>query len=320
MSAASHKEILWMRESLPPLSAIRAFEAVSRHMSFTKAGEELGMTQAAVSYQIKLLEERLGFPVFDRKPRRIELTSKGAQLAEGVLDGFTRLRTTFQEVRNAHKSELVINSNTTFAMNWLSSRLFDFQIKNPDLAVRIVPYGPWEKPTFDNADVTISACFPPPKGSFTVPLVKAEFTPLLAPELAKTAGGLNSPEDLLKLPIIDPDDPWWKMWFIAAGLPDADLSQWPQSRMGSQALEANRAIAGQGVAILTPYFCREALLTGRLIQPFELVCEHPDESWILSYQLPKKNSRKIRLFCDWVVAEFAKDGLTVPANSGRRSA
>lgn len=299
-----------MEQPLPPLSAIRAFEAVSRHLSFTKAGEELGMTQAAVSYQIKLLEERLGFAVFERKPRKIEMTAKGAQLAEGVVDGFDRLRAAFDDIRNTHANELVINSNTTFAMNWLGSRLFGFQMKNPDIAVRIVPYGPWEKPTFDCADVTISACFTPPEGSGVVPLVKAEFTPLLAPELAESIGGLKKPEDLLKLPILDPGDPWWRLWFTAAGLPDADLTRWPESRMGSQALEANRAIAGQGVAILTPYFCREALQSGRLIQPFELVCVHPNESWILSYPQRYKNSRKVRLFCDWVVDELKKDGLT----------
>ncbi|QDG75047.1 LysR family transcriptional regulator [Labrenzia sp. PHM005] len=304
-----------MAQSLPPLPAIRAFEAVSRHLSFTKAGEELGMTQAAVSYQIKLLEEKLGFAVFERKPRKIELTAKGAQLAEGVVDGFERLRTAFEDVRGTHANELVINSNTTFAMNWLGSRLFEFQMQNPDLAVRIVPYGPWEKPTFDCADVTISACFPPPEGSVTLPLVKAEFTPLVAPELAASIGGIHTLEDLLKIPIIDPGDPWWLMWFAAAGMPDPDLSRWPESRMGSQALEANRALAGQGAAILTPYFCRDALQSGRLIQPFELVCEHPNESWLLSYPPQNKNSRKIRLFCDWVVAELKKDGLALPAGS-----
>lgn len=309
-----------MAQPLPPLSAIRAFEAVSRHLSFTKAGEELGMTQAAVSYQIKLLEEKLGFAVFERKTRMIELTAKGAQLAEGVVDGFEKLRTAFEDVRGTHANELVINSNTTFAMNWLGSRLFEFQMKNPDLAVRIVPYGPWEKPTFDCSDVTISACFQPPEGSCVLPLVKAEFTPLVAPHLAESIGGIRKPEDILKLPIIDPSDPWWRLWFKAAGLPDADLSRWPESRMGSQALEASRALAGQGVAILTPYFCREALQTGQLIQPFDLICAHPNESWLLSYPPQNKNSRKIRLFCEWVVAELKKDGLDPSAESSGAAA
>ncbi|MES0884653.1 LysR family transcriptional regulator [Roseibium sp. SCP14] len=298
-----------MMTNLPPLSAIRAFEAACRHLSFTKAGDELGLTQAAVSYQIKLLEEKLGFPVFVRKTRRIELTGKGAQLAEGVVEAFTRMRQTFQDVQEAEAAELVISSNTTFAVNWLASRMFSFQMQNPDIAVRLVSYGPWEKPKFDEADITISACYQPPAGNFCIPLVEAAFTPMVAPQLAESIGGISCPEDLLKLPIIDPDDPWWLTWFEAAGLPDVDLKKWPTSRMGSQALEANRAIAGQGVAILTPYFCRQALETGQLIQPFDLVCKAEDEAWSLSYPSQNRSSRKVRLFRDWVVAELKRDGL-----------
>lgn len=301
-----------MTLNLPPLSAIRAFEAASRHLSFTKAGNELGLTQAAVSYQIKLLEEKLGFAVFERKTRKIDLTQKGALLAEGVVEAFSRLRQTFQDVQDADASELVVSSNTTFAVNWLASRMFSFQMQNPDIAVRLVSYGPWEKPKFDQADVTISACYPAPKGNLFIPLIAAEFTPLVAPQLAQGIGGINTPADLLKLPIIDPDDPWWRTWFSAAGLPDADLTKWPTSRMGSQALEANRAIAGQGVAILTPYFCRQALQQGQLIQPFDLVCAEDDESWALSYPPRNKNSRKVRLFQDWVVSELGRDGLHCP--------
>ncbi|MET1416406.1 LysR family transcriptional regulator [Roseibium sp. HPY-6] len=301
-----------MSTNLPPLSSIRAFEAASRHLSFTKAGDELGMTQAAVSYQIKLLEERLGFIVFERKPRKIDLTPKGALLAEGVVDAFGRLRQVFQDVTTAEATELVISSNTTFAVNWLASRMLSFQMQNPDIAVRLVSYGPWEKPQFDQADVTISACYPPPRGNLFIPIVSAKFTPMVSPRLAETIGGIKTPSDLLKLPIVDPDDPWWRIWFSAAGLPDADLAKWPTSRMGSQALEANRAIAGQGVAILTPYFCRQALRDGQLIQPFDLICEAEDEFWALSYQPLNKNSRKVRLFRDWVVSELKKDGLECP--------
>ena len=304
-----------MMTKLPPLSAIRAFEAASRHLSFTKAGDELGMTQAAVSYQIKLLEEKLGFQVFERKTRRIELTQKGILLAEGIVEAFNRMRQTFQDVQDMDASELVISSNTTFAVNWLASRMFSFQMQNPDIAVRLVSYGPWEKPKFDQADVTISACYLPPKGNLYIPLVAATFTPMVAPQLAESVGGIHTPEDLLKLPIIDPDDPWWRTWFDAAGLPDADLTQWPTSRMGSQALEANRAIAGQGAAILTPYFCRQALQDGQLIQPFDLVCEAKDESWSLSYPRQNRNSRKIRLFRDWIVSELNRDRLHCPEAS-----
>ncbi|WP_298812127.1 LysR family transcriptional regulator [uncultured Roseibium sp.] len=298
-----------MPNTLPPLSAIRAFEAASRHLSFTKAGEELGMTQAAVSYQIRLLEDRLGFQLFTRKTRRIELTEHGAELASKVVDSFTSLRQAFEDVTDKNAGQLVVSSNTTFAVNWLSNRLVHFQMQNPDIAVRILPYGPDAHPRFDSSDVVVSACKAPPKDWIAHEVVKATFTPMLSPVLAETIGGIKQPEDLLKLPLVDPQDPWWDIWFAAAGIPDVDLSSYPNSRMGSQALEANRAIAGQGVAILTPYFCKNAIETGQLIQPFELTCRVEAESWFLSYPPINRTSRKVRLFRDWVAGELKRDGM-----------
>lgn len=300
-----------MPVNLPPLPAIRAFEAASRHLSFTKAGEELGMTQAAVSYQIKLLEDRLGFLLFTRKTRKIELTEHGALLAAKVIDSFASLRTAFEDISKRSAGHLVVSSNTTFAVNWLSNRLVHFQMQNPDIAVRIVPYGPNADPEFNEADIVVSACKAPPKGWYSHELVQADFTPMLSPTLLETVDEITAPADLLKLPIVDPQDTWWTDWFTVAGLPDVDLSHLPNSRMGSQALEANRAIAGQGVAILTPYFCKTALETGQLVQPFELTCRAEDESWYLSYPPTHRNSRKVRLFRDWVHAELQRDGMPV---------
>ncbi|GAA0784371.1 LysR family transcriptional regulator [Roseibium denhamense] len=297
-----------MQSSLPPLSSIRAFEAASRHLSFTKAADELGMTQAAVSYQIKLLEETLGLTLFIRKTRRIELTEHGAQLSSKVVEAF-------EDLKGQNAAQLVVSSNTTFAVNWLANRLVHFQMQNPDLAVRIIPYGPNARPEFFNSDVVVSACKAPPKGWIAHELVRADFTPMLSPALAETIGGLTCPEDLLKLPLVDAHDPWWKIWFDAAGMTEVDFSAMPRTRMGSQALEANRAIAGQGVAILTPYFCKTALDTGQLIQPFDLTCRADSESWYLSYPPTTRTSRKIRLFREWVYGELEKDGMPLPSQS-----
>ncbi|MTI44279.1 LysR family glycine cleavage system transcriptional activator [Roseibium hamelinense] len=298
-----------MHNALPSLPAIRAFEAAARLLSFTKAGSELGMTQAAVSYQIKLLEEKLGFPLFHRNARRIELTDKGKQLSLKVIDAFEALREAFYDVRNENDTLLVVSSNTTFALNWLATRLVHFQLANPDIAIRIVPYGPAARPEFLNSDVSISACYAPPKGWCHHRLVDATFTPMLSPELAETIGGVHSAEDILRLPLIDPGDPWWKIWFDKAGIKDVDLSNRPATRMGSQALEANRAIAGQGAGILTPYFCKHALENGLLVQPIDILASIDDEAWYLSYPPANKKSRKVRLFRDWILTELQKDGV-----------
>ena len=126
-----------MTEGLPPLAAVRAFEAAARHLSFTRAGEELGMTQAAVSYQIKLLEDRLGAPLFLRQPRQVVLTELGRSLAPAVGEAFELLRAAFAAARSGAQNTLTISSNPTFATQWLAPRLGAFQLAQPTLAVRL---------------------------------------------------------------------------------------------------------------------------------------------------------------------------------------
>ena len=122
---------------LPPMSAVRVFEAAARHQSFTRAAEELGMTQAAISYQIKVLEDRIGAPLFIRMPRQVILTQKGRQLAPAVTDAFEALRTAFAGVEEMVQSVLSITTLTTFAANWLIPRLGRFQQLQPGIAVKI---------------------------------------------------------------------------------------------------------------------------------------------------------------------------------------
>lgn len=126
-----------MATNLPPLPAIRAFEAAARHLSFTRAAAELGMTQAAVSYQIKVLEERLGTPLFLRKARQIALTGAGARLAPEVTLAFETLRTAFADTRGRVEGTLSITSVPTFASHWLAQNVGLFQMAHPDIAVRI---------------------------------------------------------------------------------------------------------------------------------------------------------------------------------------
>ncbi len=126
---------------------------------------------------------------------------------------------------------------------------------------------------------------------------------MLSPDLAATIGGVNEPADLLKLPIIEAGDPWWQQWFEAAGLPDAAIGGDLGLRLGSQILEANAAMAGQGVGILTPAFYREAMAQNRLIQPFDLVCDDGRAYWLV-YPESRRNAPKIKAFRKWIKAEM----------------
>jgi DNA-binding transcriptional LysR family regulator len=123
---------------LPPLSSVRVFEAAARHENFTLAAAELGMSQAAVSYQVRLLEERLGVPLFVRSKRRVTLSEAGRRLAPVVSDAFDRLSEGFSGLVDEDESVLAISTAQTFASNWLAPRLGGFQIARPELAVRLL--------------------------------------------------------------------------------------------------------------------------------------------------------------------------------------
>lgn len=294
-----------MRYRLPPLAAVRAFEAAARHMSFTKAADELGMTQAAVSYQIKLLEERVGAPLFLRRPRQVTLTEIGRRLAPQVRQAFETLSAAFAETRAGTGETLAITTVATFGSNWLAPRIGSFQVAHPKLAVRLDTSSHWVDFTREEMDVAIRVGRGRWPGLVTHRLMALTFTPMLSPQLAESIGGVEEPADLLDLPIIGPGDPWWAMWLEAAGLPPASVEGRPKNLLGSQANEAQAALAGQGVAMLTPEFFATELASGRLIQPFDLLGRDEDCFW-LAYPGSRRNAPKIAAFRAWILSEMER--------------
>lgn len=286
-----------------PLNALKVFEAVARHGSFTRAGDELGMTQTAVSYQIKALEDNLGELLFLRRPRQITLTEMGAKLAPKVSEGFALLGEAVSMARGGIEETLIVHSTPTFASQWMARNLGSFQLKHPNIAVRLTTSDALIDFNREAADIAIRSGKGDWPGLASHRLLKVDFTPMLSPALAESVGGLNTPEDLLKLRIIDAGDPWWVVWFDAAGVAEPDLKCRPSSRLGAQSFEASAAIAGQGVAILTPEFYRDDLAARRLLQPFDLVCEDGRDYWLV-YPHARRNAAKIRAFRDWIVQEM----------------
>lgn len=289
---------------LPPLQAIRVFEAVARHLSFTKAAGELGMTQAAASYQIKLLEERVGGPLFLRRPRQIVLTEAGQRMAPAVSEAFALLGGAYAAARTGADNLLCVSTLLTFASNWLAQHLGSFQVAHPSLAVRLDTSNRVVDFAREDIDIAIRSGGGNWPGVEVHKLFNADFTPMLSPKLAASIGGVKEPADLLRLPILDPGDIWWRDWFIAAGLPVEELAKRPGSSMGAQAYEANAAIAGQGVAIVTGALFKAELADGRLIQPFDLVGDDGHAYWLV-YPTGRRNVPKIRAFREWILAEIA---------------
>jgi LysR family transcriptional regulator, glycine cleavage system transcriptional activator len=302
-----HQENLSMKLSKQfPLNALRVFEAVARLGSFTRAGSELGMTQTAVSYQIKLLEENIGEPLFLRRPRQITLTDVGQRLAPRVAEAFGMLNEAMGEARGDTQTTLTISAVPTFAANWLARRLGSFQLAHPGMAVRLDVSETMLDLAREGIDVGIRSGDGEWPGVRAELLLKTTFTPMMSPSLAETIGGVHTPEDLLKLRIIDPGDPWWTQWFEVAGVRKHDLATRTRSRLGSQTIEATAAMAGQGVAILTPAFFTEEIAYGRLCQPFELMCDDGRGYW-LAYPESRRNVPKIKAFRNWIVEEIASE-------------
>jgi LysR family glycine cleavage system transcriptional activator len=291
---------------LPPLAAVRAFEAAARLGSFTKAAAELGMTQAAVSYQVKLLEDRLGAPLFLRLPKRVALSEAGKRLATPVSEAFQRLEAAFAAMRETNEGVLSVTAIMSFANNWLVPRLGTFQLAHPDIAVRLDTSQHLVDFSREEVDVGIRGgrgSWPGLKAHLLMP---TEFTPLCSPALLARAGKLDSPADLLRLPLLDWRDEWWRQWFALAGIADPKPAPHPTIELESQVLLGQAAMAGQGVAILTPAYFAADIAAGRLVQPFDLVGRSESSFWLV-YPQERQSSPKIRAFRDWILKEVGRD-------------
>ena len=289
-----------MSKALPSLPAVRAFEAAARLGSFTRAADELHMTQAAVSYQIKQLEQRLGLGLFHRQPRQVVLTPAGQRLAPAVLDAFKQLRTAFAQAIERVETELAITALPTIASAWLVPRLGAFQLTHPRLAVRLdttVELVDLNRGEFDVGIRIGAGEWPGLDADFLLPSL---FTPLCSPALRER---LRTPADMLALPRFGRER-WWRAWFAAAGLADADLTAKPGVELDVEQHAVTAAIAGHGVALSSPLFFEQDIAAGRLLQPFELVVRDQRDYW-LTYPTTLRTSEKIRAFRAWLLAQAA---------------
>jgi len=288
-----------------PRIALRVFEVVARLENFTRAAEELGMTQTAVSYQIKLLEEYLGDAVFIRKPRALQLTETGLGLLPKVTEAFSLLSEAVATARGTADETLEIYSPPTFASHWLARHIGEFQLEHPHIAVRLVRDGAhaeYPQPT----DVAIRIGAHPWDGLICHPILRLTYAPMLNPQLAESVGGISHPADLMKPPWISNGKGLWNDWFRAAGLDPAGIRQMQLDADGALDLEANAAVAGHGVAMLSPFLFKAELASGRLVQPFDLALSDSKTYW-LCYPPARKNAAKVKAFTAWIQAAVARE-------------
>jgi LysR family transcriptional regulator, glycine cleavage system transcriptional activator len=295
---------------LPPLAAVRVFEAAGRHENFTAAANELGMTQAAVSYQVKALEDRLGAPLFVRERGRAKLTALGNRLMPQLKDGFDTIERAFAAIQEDDAALLTVATTFTFANTWLAWRLGAFQVEHPGLAVRLKTGNTLVDLPAGEADVAIRAGAEPSPGLDCTELMPVDFTPMCTPDfLNRTQEALGrkvEPADLPGLPLISPEDYWWDRWFAAAGVEGAENR--PRTaglRLDSQADEGHAAMGGRGFVLLTPAFWRNDIRDGRLCMPFDLTATAGFRYW-LAIAPERKSVPKVKWFREWLLDVVAE--------------
>ena len=294
---------------LPPLSAIRAFEAAGRHENFSRAADELGLTQAAISYQVRQLEDRVGRPLFVREKGRVRLSDTGRRLLPAISGGFAGIAEAFAALREEDEDVLDLNAAVSFGGTWLSSRIGRFQFRYPDLAVRLSV----SNDVIDLGQGGIDAVIRGGRGQWeglrSDFLFRQHFTPMCSPAFLEEHG-IARPEDLLRVERISPNDSLWSGWFAQAGLGP------PAPRQGlvldSQLQEANAMLAGAGISMMTPLYWAAELASGRLVQPFDILYLPATAHWLV-HPSSRVGVRKIERFREWIHEELAADRHLVPA-------
>lgn len=290
-----------MARQIPPLSAVRVFEAAARHLNFTRAAEELAMTQAAVSYQIRMIEDRLGTALFVRSGRRVSLSPAGQRLAAPVSAAFDQLDDAFAKVREVESGVLTISAAPGIATSWLGPRLARFQITKPDIAVRLLATNELADFIRDDVDVAVrigSGSWP---GLRAIEMFPADYTPMCSPAFLKRMGPFDDPAQLLGLVRMNSDDVWWRSWFGQVGVAiPSDFSR-SSIHVDSQIIEGMAAVADEGVAMLTPRFWPFELATGRLVQLFPHIGR--GGSFWLVYPEHRHGAPKVKAFREWLMSE-----------------
>lgn len=282
---------------LPSLAAIRVFEAAARHGNFTRAATELGMTQAAVSYQIRVIEGQLGIALFVRDRGRIRVTPAGLEASREVSRAFASLKAAFARLLEVDERVLVISCGHMVAANWLAPRLGRFQTLRPDLDVRLDITAALVD--FATTDVAIRATVQPAEHLYAQRLMPVIASPMCGPGFLKRYS-ICSPTDLLSVPLLSPGDVWWSEWFEAVGVAAGETVR-TGMRLGSQVVEGAAALAGHGVAMLMNEMWQDDIAGGRLVPAYDHAVDTGMSLWFVCPN-DRRHAPKNRAFSEWLKA------------------
>jgi LysR family glycine cleavage system transcriptional activator len=291
-------------QTLPSLNAIRAFEVAARNRSFSRAANELHVTQGAISRHIKTLEQTLNCQLFLRHPQGVELTDAGEQLLPDLTASFERITRAIRQVAVSDK-ELKIISAPTLAIRWLMPYLQQYQEENPDIRISTS----WFKSSYDEfyeggfdigIDNVSSAEGGRPDGLESFYLKSESLTPVCSPEYLKSIPTITQPHDLADLTIIHSSlNRWdWTLWFKSTGVAISDVKK--ERVFDTEEMAIRAAITGMGIAVVDINLVQSELNDGRLVAPVDIVVRE-GTGYYLFTKHGRFQERKIQTFIDWIV-------------------
>jgi len=295
-----------MRPRLPPLNALKAFEAAARHEIFTRAAEELCVTQGAVSHQVKALEAELAVKLFNRERQRLIITEAGKDYLTVVRDALDRIAVgTERLLQRQNAGVLTVSTSPDFAAKWLVHRLGHFADAHPGIDLRVSATLHHVDFAREEVDLAVRHGEGSCPGLDTVRLSAEQLFAVCSPKLISGRRRLNKPADILNFPLLHLDSRAdWTNWLQAAGLDGADVMHGPVLNRASMVIDA--AINGQGIALARTTLAAWDIINGRLVRPFSESLRLSKTYWIVC---PKATATvpKIVTFRDWLLAEASSD-------------
>ncbi len=293
---------------LPPIKSLQTFEVAARSLSFSNAADELCVTPAAVSQQIKQLETYLGIPLFHRTKKNVQLTDEAAAVLPLLSESFDKLEEAVNRLaRERWAGRLTVSSVPTFSIKWLVHNLAGFTRAHPEIDVRLDASVEFRDFQRDEIDVSIRFGLGNYPDLHVTRLFGEEFILICSPALLEGDQPLRTPHDLKHHRILHVD--WgglnsrsgeWHDWAKAAGVEGLDFEKGSRFTYESMAIEA--AIHGNGVALVSYYAVLEELKSGRLVQPFDIKVESELAYWLVCPELHLRRE-KVKAFCDWILTE-----------------
>jgi LysR family glycine cleavage system transcriptional activator len=288
-----------MARRLPPLSALRPFEAAARLESFSRAADELHLTHGAISRQVRALEDHVGASLFTRHGKRVTLTASGRAFAERVRAALHEIQLAAEAVGTSRReNRLTVSVLPSFASRWLMPRLIRFMEAHPEIEVSVMATTALANFTTDEVDIGVRFGRGPYPPLICEPFLEDEWFPVASPKV-KTP---KHPRDLLHLRIIREDRDYWDEWFLAAGVqPDKPLAGGPFFNDATYSIQA--AARGEGIALARRSIIGEDLERGTLKRLFKVGVKTSERYWFVS---PREAADlpKVRAFRNWVKSEL----------------